>query len=68
MMKTGMDSVNMEILLGNYEKDIISIDEAAKDLSYFNKTLFDYSLEAPIDAGDLEDLERMLEDIEDDSE
>ncbi len=64
----GIESVDMEILLENYENGIISVDEIAKDLSYFNKTLHDYDLEEPVSSDALDDLNSLFEELEDDSE
>ncbi|MFF2878141.1 ImmA/IrrE family metallo-endopeptidase [Gottfriedia sp. NPDC057991] len=65
--KIGMDYVNLEVLLNNYELGIVSTNEISKDLEIFGTNLGSYGLDEKVEEEDLEELKRLFEDFENDS-
>lgn len=60
-MKKGVDGSDLEIVVRNYEDDLISITDFIDSLEMFDKKIQDFGVEEEIDEEDLAEMEGMFE-------
>lgn len=54
--KSGSESDSINMILSNFENELITLDTTIKDLQLFDKSLQDYGYEIEVDDDDLEDI------------
>lgn len=67
-MKTGSDTLFIDMIISNYENGIISLDELANDLNLFGKSLEDFGLDEDIDEETLLEMEELIKELQNESE
>lgn len=62
--RNSVDSEALNLILKNYDEELISVDTAIKDLEVFGRTIEDFGYKVEVDESDLDELEELFGDYD----